>query len=139
MKKRYWVYVLLGFILAVPTYAKEGNVSDIVTRMKNELHLTDEQAQKIVPIIKEGLLKRQFFADSLKSEITINKANVKSTMRKLKEEENEKLSKVLTEEQMTKLINKQHIKESLNKDDIDFSDALGTPITITPQGGVMQF
>lgn len=130
---------LLFFGLSV-AFAKEiQSLSDVLNKMKKELQLTDEQVEAIKPIIKENLAKRQKLFDSISGDPVINKSQFKIEMMKLKEEENEKLSKVLSKEQMKKLIDRQHIKESLNKDQIDFSEGLSSGVSLSPEGGSLQF
>ena len=127
------------FVLAASAYAQERqlSVNDVAVRMQKEVNLTDEQADAVKPIIKESMLKRRVFFDSMEGQASFNQANVRIAMRKFKEQENQQLSKVLSEEQMKKLIAKQNLMESLNKDQIDYSETLGTGMASGP--GAMQF
>ena len=133
--------LILFFVSGLSAYANQERrtLDDIVGRMQKELNLTDAQVEAIKPIIKENTEKRQEFFDSIAGETSSNKAEIKRNMRKFKEEMNEKLSKILSPEQMEKLKEKQNLRESLNKDQIDYSETIGAPIAINPEGGSMQF
>ena len=129
--------LVMVLIFAGSVYAKEDGQTfyDVVNRMKTELHLTATQVDAIKPILKENILKYHKFADSLEGQPSVDKKNFKMMMRKLKEEMNEKLSKVLSKEQMQKLIEKQNQRESLNKDKIDYSEGLTAETSFNPVSG----
>src|SRR5690242_9961453 len=102
--------ILVVFFIGVASVdAKEGHISlnDIINKMKKELNLTDEQVDAIKPIVKESVQKREALWNDSESQAVFNKSNFRTEMNKLKEEENKKLSKILSEDQMKKLIEKQ--------------------------------
>jgi Spy/CpxP family protein refolding chaperone len=134
-------YVCIAVLLvATMAFAKEGQtLFGMVTKMKAELNLTDEQVKKVMPVLKANMLKRQEYYDSLAGEPISNNKQFRLTSRRLKKEMNAKLKDILTPEQMQKLVEKQNIKESLNKDVIDFSEGLDSGVTLNAQGGSFQF
>jgi hypothetical protein len=132
--------LLLFLVFTFSTaFANEGQINDLLHKMKTVLHLSEEQVETIKPIVKENLERRQEVMEGLQSEAVFNKSSYKREMLKLREEENQELSKVLTPEQMKILLNRQHIQDSLNKDQIDFSEGLSTGVSLNPQGGAFQF
>jgi hypothetical protein len=129
------------FLLAASlAFAKEGSsLFDIIKKMRIELQLTNEQVESIKPILKEGFEKRQDYLSGISGEAVVNKKNLRAAMLKLREEENEQLSKFLSKEQMKKLIDKEHLRDSLNKDQIDFSEGLSSGPSIAGEGASLQF
>jgi len=120
--------------------AKEGQtLFGLVNQMKQELGLSDEQVKQVLPIMKENILKRQEYIESLSGEPIRSDEQFKKFSRKLRRETNEQLKGVLTPEQMQKLKQKQNIRESLNKDVVDFSEGLDSGVSLNPQGGSFQF
>ena len=97
------VKVILGLILVAflltPAYAqKQKSTDDIIQKMTTDLQLTPEQASAIKPIIEDSMAKSQGLMEQMK---------------KLRQEEEQKMSQILTPEQMIKMQNmrKQHHKE----------------------------
>ncbi len=132
---------ILFLMMITSVFAKGASttIDDIISKMKIELNLTDNQVIAIKPIVKKSVLKRQELLASLEGESIVNKKSVKIAMRKIRDEENQQLSQILNQEQMDKRIQKQHVRESLNKDQIDFSETLSEATALTPQGGSLQF
>ena len=131
---------LAAFLVASMAIAKEGQtLFGLVNQMKQELGLSDEQVKQVLPIMKENILKRQEYIESLSGEPIRSDEQFKKFSRKLRRETNEQLKGVLTPEQMQKLKQKQNIRESLNKDVVDFSEGLDSGVSLNPQGGSFQF
>ena len=114
-------------------------VDDVVMQMVKELDLTDEQGKAVKPIIKESMTERRDFLESLQQEAVISKETIKNTMLRIRREENEQLSKILSEEQMKKRIAKQRLKDSLNPDQMSYTPSSEEAVIMTPQGGALQF
>ena len=87
-----------------------------VNKMKTELNLTDSQADAIRPIIKDYLTKREEVLEEVAGGGIVDHVAVKSTLKALKENEYQKLSKILSEDQMKKWINKENLMAALNPD-----------------------
>ncbi|MBF0571415.1 MAG: hypothetical protein HQL12_06035 [Candidatus Omnitrophica bacterium] len=87
-----------------------------INKMKTELRLTDSQASGIRPIIKDYLVKHEAVLHEVAGQGIVDHVAVKSTLKGLKENEYEKLSKILSEDQMKKWINKENLMASLNPD-----------------------
>jgi len=89
----------LVLFLAAPVYAQEQrSADDIVQKMTTELNLTPEQASAIKPIIEDNMAKRQALMNS-----STDKSAIKDQMTQLKQDENQKLSQVLSADQMATL------------------------------------
>jgi hypothetical protein len=113
--------VLLVFLLLnAIVYAQDDDVRSAVdykvNKMQKVLHLTDSQAEAIKPIIKDFLVKRQAVLDEAAGQGIVDHIAVKSTLKSLKEDEYQKLGKILTQEQMQKWINEENIMAALNPD-----------------------
>lgn len=137
MKRK--LILALFLVVGVASISRADEFSSIMSQMTKELKLTDDQVNGIKPIIKESIEKRQAYLQSLKSEIVVNKKQVRATMRALRNDENEKLSKILTQAQMDKLIQKQRVREQFNSDQIDFNQNGIDGFVATPEGGAFQF
>jgi hypothetical protein len=137
------LFLLIAFYILLSSAAfgaeREISIHDVLKKMKNELQLSSEQETLIKPILKESLSYRQEIYEKYSSDAIFNKKAFKTEMLKFKEDENRRLSKVLTPEQMKKLLQKQRLKESLNKDQIDFSDGITSGVGLSAQGGSMAF
>ncbi len=133
--------IVLILMFASWGIAKEQsfNVNEVIAKMQKELNLTDQQAIDIKPILEENVAKCQAFLEIVQSEASIKKSDVKSTLKQFRQEENDKLSKVLSEEQMKKLINKQNVKDALNRDKINFAESLEQSSVMIGQGASLQF
>lgn len=87
------------FFMAGSVYAQEQKSADeIVQKMTTDLNLTPEQASSIKPIIEDNMAKRQELLNS-----TMDRSSIKGQMTQLKQEEEQKLSQVLTPDQATKM------------------------------------
>ncbi|GEM_PF-3155987 len=142
MKNKIIALLLVSFfVLAGTAYAKEQQpltAEDVVAKMTTELNLTDEQVKAVAPIVRESILKRRAFLESVEGEFVTDKENIKLKMAKFQREENQKLSEILSEEQMQKLKEKQRLRRSLNKDDIDYAEGVGGT-GFSTAGASMQF
>ena len=97
------VKVILGLVLAVflltPAYAQHQKSPDqIIEQMTTDLKLTPEQVKAVKPILDASAAKRQALLNS-----TQDKGTIKDQMKQVKQEEEMKLSQVLTPDQMTKM------------------------------------
>lgn len=103
--------ILIGvlFLAMGITFAQQGGqppspplASDIVSRMKEDLNLTEEQMSQIMPIIQDELSQMQSFMEQGASPDT-----VRSKMDELRQSTESKLSQYLTQDQLTQWKNKQ--------------------------------
>lgn len=87
------------FLLGAPLAFAEGgqglSADTIVSKMQTKLNLTPEQATAVKPIVEETMAKRQEIRGA-----GGDKREMFKQMKQLKEEEEKKLSGVLTPEQM---------------------------------------
>ena len=107
--------------------------------MKTELSLTDKQTLDIRPIIKITMKKRQAYLKSIEGDAIINKVALRSAMKKIRSEENEALSKILSPDQMKMRIDKQRLKERLNQDQDNYTPSSDEGTTMSPAGPSFQF
>ncbi|MBF0490111.1 MAG: hypothetical protein HQL15_05760 [Candidatus Omnitrophica bacterium] len=133
------VFVVSIFLTAVAYADGMQGYYDVIARMKTTLQLTDAQYEAIKPIMKEDMQKRQKLLNEQEGEPIKENADTKRALRKIKEETNAKLSKVLSEEQMKKLIEKERIRESLNKDKLNYADNLISAVGFNAEGGSFGF
>ena len=122
MKTGCLVAVLTIIFGAFPLHAEQLSLNQVLNQMKRDLKLSDEQVEGIRPIIQLSMNNRQAFFHSMGDDVIVDKKAFRVQMLKLRNEENQQLSKVLSQDQMNKLIEKQHMRDSLNKDQIDFSE-----------------
>jgi len=117
--------LFLFLFLSTFVFAQDGDLQSTVdykaNKMKTELHLTDTQALAIGPVIKDYLTKRAAILQEVSGEGIVDHVSVKETLKALKENEYQKLSKVLTEDQMKKWINKENLMATLNPDSLESS------------------
>ncbi len=134
------IAVIFIFAFMVPAHADElqRNVNETVAQMQKNLDLTDDQLAAVKQIVKAAMSDSQAVLNSTNGDMIVDKKEMRTKMLEIRNEEDQRLSKVLSEDQMKKLIAKRHIKESLNKDQIDFSESLGTG-SFNPDGATMQF
>lgn len=121
MKSKIIGYVLVAsFFLTLPIYAQETtSADDIVVEMKKELKLTQQQSDAVKPIIKENMAKREELRQSIEDQPAVaDTATIQSKIRQLDQDENQKLSQILTQDQMKKWIQKQQLRNAFNKDQI---------------------
>lgn len=118
-------YVLSGLFLPIAlVFAQEKqHVDDIVAKMKTRSSLTQEQVVAVRPIIEEYIDKCQHLMQSSGQFFINNRRKaIQSQINQLREEESEKLSKILTSEQMRKWIQGENVKSFLNQDENDNPD-----------------
>jgi len=106
------------FSLAVSAQVQEQadilSIDDRLETMKTELDLTRGQVDSVKPILEEFAAKRQKYRADSKGQVLIDSRAIRIQMEKFREEENQKLSEVLTKEQMKKLDKKQEFRDFLN-------------------------
>ena len=107
--------------LAVFAYAQvdESSPEDIFARMKADLNLTQAQIDTIKPIIQEFSAKLQQLRQGLKDEGVFYDKATTEQVKRLREEENQKLLQVLTPEQALKWNNRQGLRSFFNADKTD--------------------
>lgn len=137
-----WVLVLcIGLVLKTCVYAQNEDIQSAVdykiNKMKVELNLTESQAMAIRPIIKDYLIKHESILQDTAGQGIVDHVAVKGTLKGLKQDEYQQLSKILNEDQMKKLINKENIMASLNPDSIE--SAVDDGASITPEGANFKF
>ena len=90
----------VSFLLVGSVYAQEQQKSadEIVQKMTTDLSLTPEQASAIKPIVEDNMAKRQELLSS-----TTDRSAIKGQMDQLRQDENQKLSQILTPDQVTKM------------------------------------
>jgi len=116
----YALALVILFFLAVSAYAQETtSVNDIVAKMKKELNLTQQQADAVKPIIDENMTKREELREEQNQAMMADRATIQSKIEQLDQDENQKLSQILTKDQMNKWIQKQRLKNAFNKDRMD--------------------
>ena len=100
--------LFLFLVLSTSIFAQDVDVRSAVdyraNKMKKELNLTDSQAVAIKPIIKDYLVKREAFLQEAAGQGIIDHVAVKGTLKGLKEDEYQKLSRILSEDQMKKML-----------------------------------
>ena len=110
--------VLFGvlFIAAGVAFAQQGSqppsppsANDIISRMKEELNLTDEQVTQITPIIQDELGQIQAFREQ---GVSPDMAKIK--MDELRQSMELKFAQYLTQDQLTQWKNKQSPKQDAN-------------------------
>jgi hypothetical protein len=122
---RKFVAVFLFLFLAVnaAVFAQkedlQSNVAYKVNKMKTVLNLTDSQVTAIRPIIKDYLTKRSAILEEVAGEGIVDHVAVKTTLDTLKEDEFQKLSKILSKDQLEKWINKENLMAALNPDTLE--------------------
>ncbi|MDE1920487.1 MAG: hypothetical protein KGJ09_01835 [Candidatus Omnitrophica bacterium] len=143
MVRKYGAGVLAFFLVLGPwasAQAKEmqSAVDYNVNKMKTVLQLTKAQVQAVYPIVQDYLVKREAVLQQVAGGGLLEHGAVKSAIQKLKEEENKRLSLVLSREQMKKWINRENILASLNPDGNGDSDVDDGP-SFTPEGASFKF
>ena len=112
-----YILVIL-FFLGISTYAQDekSTTDDILARMKAELTLTQAQADAVKPIIEEYAAKRQQTRESLNEQVITDKNIILGRMEQLREEESQKLARILTPDQLNRWNKKQKLSDFLNRD-----------------------
>jgi len=133
--------LFLIFVLNVCGYAQDENYQSMVdykvNKMKKELNLTDTQADAVRPVIKDYLIKRGAVLQETAGEGIVDHVGIKSTLKGLKEQEYQKLSKILSEDQLKKLINKDNLMATLNPDSVESPEDDG--VGMTAEGANFKF
>jgi len=127
------VVFFLFFVLNISLWAQEDDLRSTVDykvdKMRTELKLTFSQAEAIRPIIKDYLIKRSAVLQEVAGEGIVDHVSVKKTLKALKENEYQALSKILSEDQMKEWINKEMVMATLNPDSaestVDDGSSLG--------------
>ena len=125
--------LFLILLLSTSVFAQNDDVQSAVdykvNKMKIGLKLTDSQALAIKPIIKDYLTKREALLQEVAGQGIVDHVAVKGTLKGLKEDEYQKLSRILSEDQMKKWINKENLRASLNPDSVESTVDDGPTLT----------
>jgi len=116
---------------------KTASVDDKVAQMATELNLTDAQASAIKPIIAEYITKRGRVLEEMEGQLVFDHTALKSTMMALKQNEYQKLGKVLSEDQLRRFKQKEDLRAALNNGDTQSQASDDT--TFTPDGAAFKF
>jgi len=100
-----------------------------VHKMQTELSLTQAQADAVGPIIKDYMIRREAVLQEAAGQGIVDHVAVKGTLKGLKENEYQKLSKILSEDQMKKWINKENVMAALNPDSAESTVDEGPSLT----------
>lgn len=111
-----FLFLFLSSVVFAQDEGLESGIDYKVNKMQKVLKLTDSQAYAIRPIVKDYLTKRIAILQEVAGEGVVDHAAVDSTLKALKENEYQRLSKVLTEDQMKKWIDKENLMAALNPD-----------------------
>lgn len=105
------------FSLALSARAQDDilSVDERFATMKADLKLTPAQADSVKPILAEFAAKRQQVRDDAKSQVLIDENAMRKQMDQIREEENQKLSGVLTADQMKQWKSKQQLSNIFNR------------------------
>ena len=142
MIRKSLLYVLsLSFILSGIALAQDEDLRSTViykvNKMKNELKLTDSQADAIRPVIKDYLIKRAAILQEVTGQGIVDHVSVKETLKALKQSEYQRLSKIISEDQMKKWINKENLMATLNPDGAE--SAVDEGATLSASGANFKF
>jgi len=99
--------------------ADTSSVDDIVTKMKTELNLTQQQIDAIKPIIQGYVTARKQLIKSFRQQGLMDKDALKNKIDQLKSVERQKLGQILGQDQMNKWIEKENFNAMLNPDSVD--------------------
>jgi len=134
-------FLFLFFVLNVAVFAQDDDLQSKVdykvNKMQRVLKLTDTQAMDIRPIIKDYLAKRQAVLEQIAGQGIVDHVAEKSTLKTLKEDEYQKLGKILNEDQMKKWINKENLMAALNPDGAE--SAVDDGPSLTANGADFKF
>lgn len=115
----YFLFLVLNSFTFAQNEDVQSSVDYKVNKMKKELNLTDSQADAMRPIIKDYLTKRAAVLEEVAGEGIVDHVAVKGALKGLKEQEYQRLSKILSEDQMKKLTNKENLMAALNPDSVE--------------------
>jgi hypothetical protein len=111
-----FLFFVLSAVCLAQDEALQSNVDYKVNKMQKVLNLDESQANAIRPIIKDYVVKRAAVLEEAAGEGIVDHVAVKATLKGLKENEYQKLGKILSEDQMKKWINKENLMTALNPD-----------------------
>jgi len=142
MIRKSLLYVLsLSFILSGIALAQDEDLRSTViykvNKMKNELKLTDSQADAIRPVIKDYLIKRAAILQEVTGQGIVDHVSVKETLKALKQSEYQRLSKIISEDQMKQWINRENLMATLNPDGAE--SAVDEGATLSASGANFKF
>ena len=100
------------------------SAEDIIKKMKEQINLTDEQANQVKPIIESDIQQQQAIRDQAKSQGT-DRETVKTQLQALRNDTESKLSQYLSQDQMTQWKDYQRRREMLNGDQGSDSGSAG--------------
>ena len=134
---------VLFFVLVLGTvvFAQEQDVDSAVenkiNKMQRVLDLSDIQAIGIKPVIKEYLIRRQTVLNDAEGQGIVDHVAIQDTFKALKQNEYQKLGKVLTQEQLKKWIDKENLMAALNPDSAESS--VEDDVSLTANGANFKF
>jgi hypothetical protein len=111
-----FLFLALNTVVFAQNEDLQPNVDYKVNKMKKVLDLTDAQVYAIKPIVKDYLTKRQAILQEVAGQGIVDHVAVKGTLKGLRDEEYQKLGKILSADQMEKWINKENLMAALNPD-----------------------
>jgi len=119
--RRCCLCLTIFYIFILPTQLQAGTLSldDIITKMKMELKLTQQQSDAVRPIVKQFLTARKQLIQSYRQQFLTDKDAIKSQMDQLKTVERQKLALVLSLDQMSKWLERENFNAMLNPEDVD--------------------
>jgi len=133
--------LVLLMVMNTAVFAQEEDLRSTVdykvNKMQKELHLTDSQADALGPIIKDYMVKRAAVLEEVAGQGIVDHVSVKRTLKGLKEQEYQQLSRVLSADQMKKWIDKENLMATLNPDSIESS--VDDDTTLTASGANFKF
>jgi hypothetical protein len=133
--------LFLFLVLSAFVFAQDEDLRSTVdykvNKMKTVLNLDESQVVAIKPIIKDYLIKRGAFLQETTGQGIIDHVAVRGTLKELKEDEHQRLSKILSEDQMKKWINKENLMAALNPDSVE--STVDSDTTLTASGANFKF
>jgi hypothetical protein len=108
-----------------------------VDKMKRELRLTDTQAEAIRPVIKDYWTKKEALLQDVAGQGIVDHVSVKNSLKALRDDEHQKLSKILTADQMKQWIDKENLMATLNPDGGE--NAVDDDVSMTANGANFKF
>jgi len=124
--KRVFYLSIISFFLMVPAYAQDKSYANkVVAKMEKVLNLTQQQVDLLRPIVTEYTTKRHQLIQNFKDKGTIDKSRLHIKLKQLEEEENQKLSQVLTQAQIKQWTGHQTLTQIMNRD--EFGDITDSP------------
>ena len=101
IKAIYGCLLVLSLAMA-PAFAQEQppSADDIVSKMQSKLNLTQDQVAAITPIFEKYASKRQELRQGVEDG-TVDRSDMRSQMKDLRESEKQELSQILSADQMS--------------------------------------